>query len=980
MPLPLMIRTLCVVVALGAALPAGNAGAVSTPARPVSLAADDFDADGVRDLACGYATASGGVVTIARGNAEAVYGPGSLTPDAAPPFFAAGQVAAIQFAPDVLAAGDFDNDGHRDLVAGALGGDALLMLAGDGRGALAAPHAIALPGKLTALANGDVNRIDGLADLVVAVDGSAGPRLLVLEGPDGAIGVAPEVIAMPARIAALAIGQFDADGPVDVAAAAGSDIVVIHGRDRKLVAGEPVGVDPAKLASPPAVDVRATGAVVRASDLDALSARTRAADALRPDAPAIASLSMRLNADAIDDLVLIEPGRTAPTFKLSRPAATFAVTTTADDGPGSLRFAIVQANASAGTDLISFNIAGAGVHTIQPLSPLPVVIDPVTIDATTEPGYSGTPLVEIDGSLAGPAVMGLQVDVGSTVVRGLIVNRFRGAIPDGGVGVYLQFGGGNIVEGNYLGIDAEGTADRANEDLDIYIYESADNLIGGTVVAARNVIAGSCKAVCVGIEFGDNASANLIRGNYIGTDVTGTLDLNAVSSGIFLGGGPNTIVGGTDPGARNVISGNGGDDVGFDIFLQDVHDHLIQGNYIGTDPTGLVGVATSPSGNVIMDERAINNTIGGTAVGAGNRIGFAVRGIEVGDTAAGISNGNRILGNSNFEHLRLGLALGYDDVTPNDAGDTDTGPNNLQNFPVLTSAIRNGDTVTITGRLNSISNAAYRIELFSNTSCNPLGFGNGETFLSAVNVTTSSSGTVEFTTTVPSDAVVGPSITATATDSSGNTSEFSMCVELELSWMPPDANAADPMPAPRDLSVRVLSTPLPRAPATFVPPASVLRGGPTSYRIYSFNVPGVQPSPSTFFTSVPANQTSAGATVFVGGTFFVVTAVYPDGESGPSNEVETGTPPTIAQLKAKTSKISAKGSGFTTDSVLVTLDGIPFQAPAKVKGGGTKVVQAGLLVTGESIGGYARTRPGGVVTVLIRNSNGGIEGRRVTVP
>jgi hypothetical protein len=687
---------------------------------------------------------------------------------------------------------------------------------------------------------------------------------------------------------------------------------------------------------------------------------------------------MRLNADAVDDYVVIEAGDNAPSFVLSQPAATFTVTTTADAGAGSLRAALEQANASEGADLISFNIAGAGVHTIQPLSPLPIVTDPVTLDATTEPEYSGVPLVEIDGSLAGPTAFGLHVEVGSSVIRGFVVNRFRGQIPDGGVGVLLQNGGGNIVEANVLGVDATGTADLPNEDIDVYIYESAGNVVGGTVAAARNVIAGSCKAACVAIEFGEVANGNLIQGNYIGTDVTGTVDLNDTATGIFLGAGPNTVVGGTDPGARNVISGNGGNFNGRDVFLQDVTGHLVQGNYIGTDVTGTVAVATSPSGNIVLDERASGNAIGGTAVGAANRIGLSIEGIEVGESS-GISNGNQILGNAIFGHEALGLGLGFDDVTPNDGGDADTGPNNLQNFPVLTSATRDGETVAVTGRLNSAPSTAFRIELFATSTFNRFGFGEGEVYLGALNVMTDAGGNASFATTVPSDVAAGSSITATATDPGGNTSEFSMCVPLELSWQVPDLNAPDQFPAPRDLTARALLPVLPRAPAA----AAVfgLRGneGVAGYKVYRSNQPGVQPTAANFFTSVPPTQTTAGAGVFVGGTFFVVTATYPSGESGPSNEVETGTPPTIASIKASAAKISAKGSGFTTDSVFVSVDGIPFRDAAAVKSAGKKVIQRGPLITGESLVSYARTRPGGVVAILIRNSTGGIEGKRVAV-
>ena len=115
-------------------------------------------------------------------------------------------------------------------------------------------------------------------------------------------------------------------------------------------------------------------------------------------------------------------------------------------------------------------------------------------------------------------------------------------------------------------------------------------------------------------------------------------------------------------------------------------------------------------------------------------------------------------------------------MTPNDAGDGDAGANNLQNFPVLTSAT-SGST-TIEGTLNSASNTQFRLEFFANTACDPSGFGEGETFLGSTDVTTDGSGNASFTVTFPATVPVGQFITSTATDPDNNTSEFSQCIDV----------------------------------------------------------------------------------------------------------------------------------------------------------------------------------------------------------
>jgi hypothetical protein len=173
--------------------------------------------------------------------------------------------------------------------------------------------------------------------------------------------------------------------------------------------------------------------------------------------------------------------------------------------------------------------------------------------------------------------------------------------------------------------------------------------------------------------------------------------------------------------------------------------------------------------------------VGGLETGAGNLIAYNLgEGVAViGDGATG----NTIRGNSIHSNGRLGIDLGFDGVTPNDDGnptavppippDLDAGPNELQNTPVLTSAIF-GSTTRVAGQLRSTPNSTFRIDFYANTAADPSGFGEGERWLGTITVKTSDDefGTAGFSTEV-ADAVVGEFITATATNAAGSTSEFS---------------------------------------------------------------------------------------------------------------------------------------------------------------------------------------------------------------
>jgi hypothetical protein len=179
-------------------------------------------------------------------------------------------------------------------------------------------------------------------------------------------------------------------------------------------------------------------------------------------------------------------------------ADTYTVTNTSDTGSGSLRQAILDANGhvnAGGPDTISFAIAGAGVHTISPVTGLPTIIDPVVIDGYTQSGASPNTLgvgdnavilIELDGSGATSGASGLVITTGSSTGRGLVINRFdTGGF--GSSGITLQTGGGNTITGNFIGTDHAGAVVQPNP-IGLYIIDSPNNVVGGTTPGARNLL------------------------------------------------------------------------------------------------------------------------------------------------------------------------------------------------------------------------------------------------------------------------------------------------------------------------------------------------------------------------------------------------------------------------------------------------------------------------------------------------------------
>jgi len=336
-----------------------------------------------------------------------------------------------------------------------------------------------------------------------------------------------------------------------------------------------------------------------------------------------------------------------------------------------------------------------------------------------------------------------------------------------GVGIFGVGTDRNTVIGNYIGTDVTGTSAVANR-LGVGIGFGAQfNTVGGSTVGERNIISGN-NIFGVWMAAGTDTKHNVVQGNFVGTDITGASPIGNASTGIWISeGASQNLIGGSNPGDGNLVSSNGAH--GVQISGSGTENNIIAGNLIGTDSSGTSSLGNSEIG-VQIHGGAQSNTIGGTTDGASNTIAF-----NLGDGVAILSGtGNTILANGIFSNTRLGINLGPGGVTPNDPGDGDTGPNNLQNFPVLTSVIA-GTSTTIDGTLNSTVNTVFRVEFFSNSTCDPSGFGEGENFLGFADVTTDGSGNGNFLADFPLKVAPGELITATSTNPQGDTSEFSEC-------------------------------------------------------------------------------------------------------------------------------------------------------------------------------------------------------------
>jgi uncharacterized repeat protein (TIGR01451 family) len=714
-------------------------------ARPLTLATADFDEDGVPDLAAGYATANGGLIVLHRGNVDALF---PNTPEARrrnqpAPFLPDPRLLETAKAPQFLGAGDFDADGHMDLLLAPRGDDSIAYLAGDGNGRFADARNVALPGPLTTLLIGDVNRPDGLADVIAAIREGEGFRLLVFEGPQGALRAGPESLSLPNEATALAVGDLNGDFHTEIAIAAGKQVVIVQGRDRRLSAGR----DSQRSATVPVVTTEAVEFSVRSlaigrfagsdqpsvallsdfgdvhvrafRDLPGKSVKAATAGVLEErrnvnlrmgsplaapagmplmtaarissvpgddlvildpanrhvhvlpnkragggdsqalsvqqapvepgatldvDGEVAAVLPMRLNADALSDMAVLHSGAFSPSV-VRTAGANYVVTNTADSGAGSLRQAINDANLTSLPSNITFNISGAPPFTIGLLSQLPEIVNPVTLDATTQPGYAGQPIVAISGKLL---VLG-----GNSTIRGLAIH----SAPDWALILGRQPGntiqpenGGNIVEACYLGLRPGGTA--ASNALMGVMITSPGNRVGGTVPAARNVIsANRHEGITIAPASPVAPNGNIVQGNFIGTDVSGTSALGNFTDGVYISGSSGNTIGGVAAGAGNLISGNGGAGVRIDARSntgQPQSSNMIQGNFLGTDAAGNAAIPNGADGIILRPGdfpslEIANNLIGGTTPAARNLIsGNVLGGVWLG---YGNVQSNQIQGN-----------------------------------------------------------------------------------------------------------------------------------------------------------------------------------------------------------------------------------------------------------------------------------------------------------------------------------------------
>lgn len=511
-------------------------------------------------------------------------------------------------------------------------------------------------------------------------------------------------------------------------------------------------------------------------------------------------------------------------------AATFTVTNTDDSGAGSLRQAIIDANAAGGADTINFNIPGSEVHTITPSTALPTITEQLTIDGYSQTGAqentadSPNPLnsvikVGINFSNVSDQIYGIKIDADSSAIKG--ISAYGKDINGNDSGGVLITSNNVLIQGSYLGVLPDGqtlytnSGDALASSLVLKEGEAIGTVVGGVNAAERNIIANEDT-----YGLGDGGSGTILYGNYFGIARDGMTDLGGY--GGVLVQGSNISIGGTTDAKRNVMSGSdyvqmaiarGGSVVANNV--------KVQGNYFGTDYSGQINSGISNGVGISLSAGSYDILVGGINPGEGNvflalngiavavsqytiqsipitftSYDIAVLGNEISDIGAyeyfGLDFGDTNLGIDIFNTILTSGFTGNPDEftnqgpTPNDVGDGDTGPNGFINTPVLKTAQQVGNQLTITYDLDADDAEEpaneYRVEFFANDESSIFGYGPGETYLGSVTTTPGTDKTAVLT--VGADYYnKALSSTTTAVDSTtssgfGSTSEFSQNISI----------------------------------------------------------------------------------------------------------------------------------------------------------------------------------------------------------
>jgi CSLREA domain-containing protein len=641
-------------------------------AVPLALASVDLDRDGAPDLVAGWAGPEGGILAIHRGSLLSRF---AESPAARAWAARAGAVAGERFlrrvevfpvpsAPDFLATGDFDGDGRPDVIAAARGEAALWLLRGDGGARVGPAERVTLPGGVTALAAGDVNRPDGVPALLAGIAAPSGDALLLWDAPGS--GGPREIVPMPGEVTAIATGRIDGDLSRDVAAAAGGRLAVVRGEDARTgeadsaaavvdlpfevldvalghFLGEERGVraDLALVSGSGEIHLIETG-----DDPGTRGALVVTREALvepvTSSSPGRVGLlrAAKISSRPHDDLVLVDPA--AGEIHVVAGAAE-VVTLRAASAPAALL--PMRLNEDALADLAMLREGAAGPSVIPSAPQAAFLVDSFGDAPDSAPGDGACSDTVTGACTLRAAIMEANASPGPDAIRfalgaGTPTISPGSALPDLDEAVTILGDSGGATR-----IEIEGSG--AGAAIGLLLDASVGSTLHALVINRFQLD---------GIRI--NASANVVENCLVGTDAAGGGSVPGNGgAGINLNPtvlhGPN-LIGGALP-ARNVVSNNGGAGI-----RAGGADDVIEGNYIGTDAAG--AVALPNAGGVGIDTVATGVRVGGSAAAPGLPPGNLISG----NTGEGVRltnvDGNRVQGNL------IGVDAGGTAALPNGIG------------------------------------------------------------------------------------------------------------------------------------------------------------------------------------------------------------------------------------------------------------------------------------------------------------------------